>query len=116
MRITNKVMQNNAVVNINRNKETQDALNNQLATGKKVITAPCKTMKINDKQFKITLIQGLNRQIRRMCEYYDYRVRSLRRVRIMDIKLGKLKTGEYREFSEKEIEQLRHQLGISSMK
>lgn len=80
------------------------------------ITRPCKIHQINDRTFTIIITQGLNRQIRRMCEYYDYRVRSLRRVRIMDIKLGKLKTGEYREFSEKEIEQLRHQLGISSMK
>lgn len=64
------------------------------ATGKKVITAPCKTMKINDKQFKITLIQGLNRQIRRMCGYFGYDVVNLMRVRIMNITLKGMKPGQ----------------------
>lgn len=64
------------------------------ATGRKVITAPCKTMKINDKQFKITLIQGLNRQIRRMCGYFGYDVVNLMRVRIMNITLKGMKPGQ----------------------
>ena len=76
------------------------------------VTRPCKVHQINDRTFTIIITQGLNRQIRRMCEYFDYRVVSLRRVRIMDIKLGRLKTGEYREFSENEINELRIKLGI----
>lgn len=64
------------------------------ATGKKIITAPCKTMKINDNQFKITLIQGLNRQIRRMCGYFGYDVVNLMRVRIMNITLKGMKPGQ----------------------
>lgn len=64
------------------------------ATGRKVITAPCKTMKISDKQFKITLIQGLNRQIRRMCGYFGYDVVNLMRVRIMNITLKGMKPGQ----------------------
>lgn len=64
------------------------------ATGRKVITAPCKTMKINDKQFKITLIQGLNRQIRRMCGYFGYDVVNLMRVRIMNITLKGMQPGQ----------------------
>ncbi len=62
--------------------------------GKK--TFPCQLAQIDDYTFKITLIQGLNRQIRRMCFKLDYKVLSLKRVRIGDIHLGNLKAGEYR--------------------
>lgn len=61
--------------------------------GKK--TLPCKLIQINDFTFKITLIQGLNRQIRRMCYKLDYDVLSLKRVRIGNIHLGDLKVGEF---------------------
>lgn len=80
------------------------------------ITRPCTIHQINDRTFTIIITQGLNRQIRRMCEYFNYRVISLRRVRIMDIKLGKLKVGEYKEFTTNEIEQLRLKLGIGIQK
>lgn len=61
--------------------------------GKK--TLPCKLIQIDDFTFKITLIQGLNRQIRRMCYKLNYEVLSLKRVRIGDIHLGDLKAGEF---------------------
>jgi len=62
--------------------------------GKK--TFPCQLAQIDDYTFKITLIQGLNRQIRRMCFKLDYKVLSLKRVRIGDVHLGNLEAGEYR--------------------
>jgi 23S rRNA pseudouridine2604 synthase len=61
--------------------------------GKK--TLPCKLVQIDDFTFKITLIQGLNRQIRRMCYKLDYEVLSLKRIRIGNIHLGNLQAGEY---------------------
>ena len=69
----------------------------------KTRTKPCKIESINDKTFRIVLSQGLNRQIRRMCEALGYQVVTLKRTRIMHIKLGKLKTGAWRPLSEAEI-------------
>ena len=59
-------------------------------------TLPCKLIQIDDFTFKITLIQGLNRQIRRMCYKLDYEVLGLKRVRIGDVNLENLNAGEYR--------------------
>lgn len=70
------------------------------------LTRPCKVWKISEKGFGIILTEGLNRQIRRMCEYLGYKVTKLKRVRIMEITLGNLKYGEYRELSEEEYERL----------
>ncbi|HRD37201.1 MAG TPA: pseudouridine synthase [Bacteroidia bacterium] len=72
------------------------------------ITKPCKTELVpgTKRLFKIILTQGLNRQIRRMCNEYDYQVIRLQRVRVMNIHLGKLKPGEWRELSPEEIEKL----------
>lgn len=70
------------------------------------VTKPCVVERIGDKAFRIILTQGLNRQIRRMCEALGYRVRSLKRVRIMNLKLGNLKTGEYREITKNEMREL----------
>jgi len=70
------------------------------------VTNPCKVRQIDKYTFNIILTQGLNRQIRRMCEYLGYRVISLRRIRIMNIQLGRLKTGAYRNVTDKEIEEL----------
>ena len=67
------------------------------------ITLPCEVEVLGSRRFSITLHQGLNRQIRRMCEYLGYRVIKLRRVRFMNIKLGALKTGEYRILTKEEI-------------
>lgn len=71
------------------------------------VTRPCKVKKISEKGFQIILTQGLNRQIRRMCEVLGYRVVKLKRIRIMNIELGELKLGEYRELTEEEYEGLR---------
>ena len=65
------------------------------------------------KTFKIILTQGLNRQIRRMCEYFDYRVVSLKRIRIMNIKLD-LKAGEYRYFTNSELNTINQLIANSS--
>lgn len=66
-------------------------------------TKPCVIHKNGEKSFTIILSQGLNRQIRRMCEALGYQVVSLKRTRIMHIKLGKLKIGSWRELSEAEV-------------
>ena len=75
--------------------------------GKK--TRKCKVEKLKSTEFKIILTQGLNRQIRRMCEYFDFRVVSLKRVRIMNIKLD-IKEGKYRLLNDKEISELTNML------
>lgn len=73
------------------------------------VTRKCKVEKINSNTFKIILTQGLNRQIRRMCEYLGYEVTSLKRVRIMNIKLD-VPVGKYREFTNKELKELNNLL------
>ena len=75
--------------------------------GKK--TRKCKVEKLKSTEFKIIITQGLNRQIRRMCEYFDFRVVSLKRVRIMNIKLD-VKEGKYRLLNDKEISELTNML------
>lgn len=70
------------------------------------VTKPCKMKQLDKYTFNIILTQGLNRQIRRMCEALGYRVTHLQRIRIMNIQLGRLKTGHYRNVTEKEIEEL----------
>lgn len=70
------------------------------------VTKKCKVVKTDDYTFNIILTQGLNRQIRRMCETLGYRVVHLERIRIMNLKLGKLKKGAYRNATKKEIEEL----------
>jgi len=75
--------------------------------GKK--TRKCKVEKLKSTEFKIILTQGLNRQIRRMCEYFDFRVLSLKRVRIMNIKLD-VKEGKYRLLNDKEVFELTNML------
>jgi 23S rRNA pseudouridine2604 synthase len=67
------------------------------------ITKKCRVKKIDDFSFNIILTQGLNRQIRRMCDYLGYEVKSLKRIRIMNIKLGSLKPGKYRQFTKEEL-------------
>ena len=77
------------------------------ATGNKVITAPATTQFIDKRHFKIILIQGLNRQIRRMCGFFGYKVRRLQRIRIMNIKINNLKYGEIREITGNDLLELR---------
>ncbi|AVK94954.1 23S rRNA pseudouridine(2604) synthase RluF [Lysinibacillus sphaericus] len=69
-------------------------------------TLPCYVEKISDKVFKIILEQGLNRQIRRMCSALGYSVKRLQRIRIMNIKLGNLKVGQWRDLTDKERAEL----------
>lgn len=67
------------------------------------VTRPCELNRIDDYTFGIVLTQGLNRQIRRMCETLNYKVTELKRVRVMNIRLNRLKEGTYRRISESEI-------------
>lgn len=78
------------------------------------VTRPCEVEKIGRRKFRIILTQGLNRQIRRMCENLGYRVVYLKRIRIMNIRLGDLKTGEYRELTREEIEEIMRETAHSS--
>lgn len=71
------------------------------------ITLPCKITKVSARVFKIILHQGLNRQIRRMCEYEGYKVVKLRRIRFMNINLGTLGTGQWRYLTSKEVIELK---------
>ena len=77
------------------------------------ITKNCFVEQLGPKKFKIIITQGLNRQIRRMCEFLGYRVLSLKRVRIMNIKLD-MPTGKYREFTNEELLKLNGLLENSS--
>ncbi|KAF5069289.1 23S rRNA pseudouridine(2604) synthase [anaerobic digester metagenome] len=70
------------------------------------VTKPCTVEQLSTRQFRIILTQGLNRQIRRMCEYFGYKVVSLRRIRIMNIKLGDLREGAIRHLSPLEMKEL----------
>ncbi len=70
------------------------------------MTKPCRAWRIGGNTFGIVLTQGLNRQIRRMCEHFGYRVRQLKRVRIINITLGALPTGRWRELTRHELEGL----------
>ena len=102
------------IVSVNRliNKEFIQCMSN----GVKIldtITKSCFVKKLGPKKFKIILTQGLNRQIRRMCESLGYRVQSLKRVRIMNINLD-VPTGKYRELSREELLELNRLLENSS--
>ena len=74
------------------------------------VTRPCIVEKTGEKSFRIILTQGLNRQIRRMCSTQGREVVQLKRIRIMNILLGDLKPGEYRNVTEAEYQQLKEQL------
>ena len=73
-------------------------------------TRPCKVEKVARRTFRIILTQGMNRQIRRMCEVFNYRVMDLKRVRIMNICLGDLKEGSYRKVTQEEWGRLQEQI------
>lgn len=93
------------------NKPVSDSFVRGMAGGVPLVelnttTRKCKVEKIGNRKIRIILTQGLNRQIRRMCEYFGYRVEKLERVRIMNIELGDLKTGQYREITGAEYAKL----------
>ena len=94
------------------NRPISEAVLKKMSEGVKILgkkTKKCKVEKIKSTEFKIILTQGLNRQIRRMCEYFDFRVVSLKRVRIMNIKLD-IREGKYRLLNDKEISELTNML------
>lgn len=81
----------------------------KMSEGVKILgtkTLPCKTVQLSKYDFQITLTQGLNRQIRRMCAVFGYKVYRLQRIRIMNIHLGNLPPGQWRDLSKKERTQL----------
>ena len=97
------------------NKDIDDAFLSQMRKGvkiyledgkKEVITRKCKVHRVDHNTFSIILTQGLNRQIRRMCEALGYTVTELKRTRIMNIRLGRLKEGHFRLLTEKEVKEL----------
>lgn len=105
------------IVTVNKDL-TQDFLEG-MATGvrildankdRMVVTRPCKVEQLSQRSFSIILTQGYNRQIRRMCEHYDYRVRALKRVRVMNIELGTLPSGHMRQATDLEVQELKKQL------
>lgn len=86
-----------------------DAFLEKMANGVPIldrVTRKCRLERINDKTFKIAMTQGLNRQIRRMCEYFSYDVVRLERIQILNIELGKLGVGNWRELTNKELDEL----------
>ena len=100
------------------NKPVTDSFIRGLAGGVPLVdlnttTRKCKVEKIGKKQFRIILTQGLNRQIRRMCETLGYQVVSLKRVRVMNIELKGMKPGTWRKITEKEMEELQESLKSS---
>lgn len=70
------------------------------------ITRKCQVIQTGNRSFRIVLTQGMNRQIRRMCEYCGYRVKRLKRIRVMNIELGDLETGQYRKLEDWELKKL----------
>ena len=67
------------------------------------VTKPCKVRRIGAATFRIVLTQGLNRQIRRMCSFFGYKVLRLQRVRIINLVLGDLKPGQWRQLTAQEV-------------
>ena len=92
------------------NKKIESNLLKNLSNGVpilKTVTRKCGTTYVNDFQFKIVLTQGLNRQIRRMCEYFDYRVKKLERIRIININLD-IPRGKWRYLTSEEISTIKN--------
>lgn len=93
------------------NKDISDEFIAKMSNGVPIldtITKKCRVIKTGSRTFKIILTQGLNRQIRRMCEALDYRVVQLKRVRVMNVVLGNLKPGEFRRLDTEEEMKLRN--------
>ena len=84
--------------------------------GLDAVTRPCTVRREGKYTFSIILTQGLNRQIRRMCRACGCRVRTLKRVRIMNVRLGDLRPGEYRKVTGEELETLRALAGCPAKK
>ncbi|SDB08618.1 23S rRNA pseudouridine(2604) synthase RluF [Eubacterium oxidoreducens] len=119
--IVNKIMragnyhEKEYLVKVNRpiTKEFLDGMANGVPI-LDTVTRKCSIWQVSKQTFRIVLTQGLNRQIRRMCEFFDYEVVSLKRERIMNLKLGDLKEGTYREITQEEKEELYRRIENSS--
>ena len=99
------------------NKKIDDQFIYKMSNGIPVlgtVTKKCKVEKLSEKVFKVILVQGLNRQIRRMCEYLGYEVTKLKRTRIMNVTLGNLKPGDWRELTEDELKVINKMIATSS--
>ena len=99
------------------NKKIDDQFIYKMSNGIPIlgtVTKKCKVEKLSEKVFKIILVQGLNRQIRRMCEYLGYEVTKLKRTRIMNVTLGNLKPGDWRELTEDELKVINKMIATSS--
>ena len=101
------------------NRPVTDSFLHGMANGVPLVelnttTRKCRVERTGKKQFRIVLTQGLNRQIRRMCEYFGYRVQKLVRVRIMNIELGDLEPGKYRDVTSQEYKRLLELIASSS--
>ncbi|GAB2913437.1 pseudouridine synthase [Rheinheimera gaetbuli] len=99
------------------NKPITERFIRQMSTGVPIldtITLPCNVTQKSKQSFSIILTQGLNRQIRRMCEYLGYEVQTLKRTRIMHIRVAGLKPGQWRLLDDIEIRMLEAQLLTSS--
>jgi 23S rRNA pseudouridine2604 synthase len=99
------------------NKPLDDLSLQKMAAGVPMmgtITKPCKIYRLGKQVFKIVLTEGLNRQIRRMCEHFGYEVESLKRVRIMNVKLDSLAVGKWRYLSEAELQTIHKMISQSS--
>ena len=99
------------------NKKIDDQFIYKMSNGIPIlgtVTKKCKVEKLSEKVFKIILVQGLNRQIRRMCEYLGYEVTKLKRTRIMNVTLGNLKPGDWRELTEDELKVIYKMIATSS--
>ena len=103
--------------NVSVNKAVSDDFLRKMAKGVPIlntVTEKCKVSRLGRNTFKIILTQGLNRQIRRMCEFLGYRVTFLQRSRIMNVELGKLKTGTWRYLNPDEMAQINEMIANSS--
>jgi 23S rRNA pseudouridine2604 synthase len=99
------------------NKTISKAFINRMGSGVEIletVTRPCEVEKMDDRTFRIILTQGLNRQIRRMCEALDYEVVKLKRIRVLNIVLGDLRLGKWRYASEQELDGLRQLVSANS--
>lgn len=98
------------------NKTITDRFISRMGAGVPIldtVTKECRVEKISSTTFRIFLTQGLNRQIRRMCEYFDYEVVALKRIRIMNISLD-VPVGKYREITKAEMDELNRLIGEST--
>ena len=93
-------------------KEFIEAMAAGVRLNDKTVTRRCQVSKVSRNRFRIVLTQGLNRQIRRMCETLGYKVIELKRTRIINITLGDLQLGEYREIVGEEYDALLDALGM----